>query len=360
MPSSRADVLVVGAGVIGASCAYHLAKLGARVRVIDRAPAAGQGSTGRATGGFRAQYETAINVRLSLLAREKLLRFREELGVDPGYQPCGYLWLATTEAELARLRAAHAVQREAGLTEAELVDDPRPLNRHVRMDGVVGAAFCPTDGYIRPLEILRGYLEGAQRLGVEFRFGEEPGQHEGTGVVVNAAGPWAAELAARFGVQLPVTPLRRQVACTVPAPSFPADMPMTIWVGDGFHLRVRDGRVLLLLPEPEAPRWDTPVDDAWVERVRAAARERVPAVRDLPIERTWAGLYEMSPDAHAIVGWANDRLFLCNGSSGHGVMHAPALGQLSAEWIVNGKPSIALWSMAHDRFLVASIVGLFF
>src|SRR5205085_12089595 len=112
----------------------------------------------------------------------------------------------------------------------------------------------------------------------------------------NAAGPWAAAIAAMGGIELPVTPLRRQVACTAPTDLLPETMPMTIWLGDGYHLRMRDGRVLLLLPEPEAPRWDTPVDADWIERVVRITRERVPLLREIAVERSWAGLYEMSPD----------------------------------------------------------------
>ena len=157
------DVVVVGAGVIGASVAWHLSRLGVRALLLEREPEPGKGSTGRATGGFRAQYGTDVNVRLSLLSREKLRRFIDDTGVDPGYDPRGYLWLARTEAQLAVLRGAQDVQRAAGLVEASMLDlrQIREVNPYIRIDGLAGAAFCPTDGYIRPLEILRGYLRGA-------------------------------------------------------------------------------------------------------------------------------------------------------------------------------------------------------
>src|SRR5712671_6571626 len=153
----RADVVIAGAGVIGASVAWHLTALGVRdVLVVDRAAAAGEGSTGRATGGFRAQFGTSINVRLSLFAREKLRRFRDEVGADPGYRPCGYLWLARTPAELQALRAAQGVQHEAGLSEARMIETAgiARLNPAVSLAGVIGGAFCPTDGFLRPLDIL--------------------------------------------------------------------------------------------------------------------------------------------------------------------------------------------------------------
>lgn len=347
------DVVVIGAGVIGASVAFHLSQRGARVTVIDRAPAAGQGSTGRATGGYRAQYGTDIQVRLSLLAREKLRRFADEVGGDCGYLPCGYLWLASNEAELAALRAAQAVQHAAGLAEARMLSpgEIAALNPHIAA-GPAGAAFCPTDGFIRPLGILRGYLEAARRLGAGIRYDArvisfKPDAVETTagtfnaGAIVNAAGAWAGEVARLAGVDLPVTPLRRQVAATVPCALLPAEMPMTLWAGDGFHLRVRDGRVLLLQPVAEPAGFETALDPAWLARIDELKRARVPALAAVPIDRaaSWAGLYEMSPDHHAIVGEAPERagFFLANGSSGHGVMHAPAIGQIVAEQILDGR-----------------------
>jgi sarcosine oxidase, subunit beta len=156
-------IVIVGAGVVGASVAWHLTARGCRdVRLVDRAAAPGEGSTGRATGGFRAQYATAINVRLSLLAREKLRRFAEEVGGEAGYQPAGYLWLASSSPELEGLREAQRLQHQNGLHEAVMVGpgDVGRINPAVALDGLAGGAFCPTDGFIRPLGILAGYLAG--------------------------------------------------------------------------------------------------------------------------------------------------------------------------------------------------------
>ena len=362
---SGASVAVIGGGVIGASVAYHLARRGWRdVVVLDRGPAAGGGSTGRATGGFRAQYATAVNVRLSLLAREKLRCFEAETGVDPGYVECGYLWLAGSAEELAELERAQRIQHAEGLTEAVLLglDDIAAVNPAVHPSGVVGAAYCPSDGFIKPLAILEGYLRAASRLGVETRWDVEAvglrRRPDGSTAavettrgpiaveaVVDAAGAWAATVAAWAGVRLPVVPLRRQAATSTPCDLLPASMPMTIWAGDGFHIRVRDGRVLLLQPTPGVPGapFDTRVDPDWVDMVERAAHARVPVLRRATIDRAacWAGLYEISPDKHAILGAAPEcpNLFFANGSSGHGVMHAPALGQLLAEIISDGKAS---------------------
>ncbi|HKU61495.1 MAG TPA: FAD-dependent oxidoreductase [Gemmatimonadales bacterium] len=362
---SGASVAVIGGGVIGASVAYHLAQRGWRdVVVLDRGPAPGTGSTGRATGGFRAQYASAVNVRLSLLAREKLRRFEAETGMDPGYVACGYLWLAGSADELAELERAQRTQHDEGLTEAVMLgpSDVAAVNPAVSTSGVVGAAYCPTDGFIRPLSILEGYVRAARRLGVEFRWGVEvaglrrrpdgrvSAVETGQGplevdAVVDAAGAWAAAVAAWAGVVLPVEPLRRQAATTTPCDLLPGTMPMTIWAGDGFHLRVRDGRVLILQPTPGVPDapFDARVDPEWVDMVERAAHARVPVLRRATIDRAecWAGLYEMSPDKHAILGPPPEcpNLFFANGSSGHGVMHAPALGQLLAEIISDAKAS---------------------
>jgi sarcosine oxidase subunit beta len=221
--------------------------------------------------------------------------------------------------------------------------------------------------------ITRGYHDAAVRRGVRFEFGVEVlgVTRDGERVAalqtsrgdiaadhfVNAAGAWAGEVARLAGFEVPVRPLRRQVALTRPFAGLPEGMPMTIWTDDGFHLRVRDGRVLLLLPDE--PRGADPfadsVDEAWVEEVFSVARERVPCLRGAEIDRAgcWAGLYEMSPDRHALLGLAPgaENFYLANGSSGHGVMHAPALGQLLAEMILDGAAtSLDIRALRPARF----------
>jgi sarcosine oxidase subunit beta len=370
------SVVIIGAGVMGASAAYHLAVRGWRdVVMLDGSEGPGQGSTGAATGGFRAQYATAINVRLSLLAREKLLSFEQEIGTDPGYLPAGYLWLATTQAELEELRAGLEVQRTAGLHEAVEVDpdDVRRLNPAVRCKHVIGGVFCPTDGFIAPLKILHGYLDAAARRGVRVKWETRvTGLHHANGritsvetdggridaeVVINAGGAWARDVADMADINLQVTPLRRQVAVTVQCTRLPPEMPMTIFAGDGFHFRARDERVLLLWPSPGVPGrpFELGVDADWISAVTRMAHERVPVLRDVPVDTaaSWAGLYEMSPDKHAILGRAPemDNFYLINGSSGHGVMHAPALGVLLAELVTDGKfSSLDATALRPSRF----------
>lgn len=377
MTMLTAEVVIVGGGVIGASVAYHLAARGVRdVLVLERGAAPGAGSTGRATGGFRTQFGTRVNVQLSLLSREKLLRFEDETGVNPGFHQAGYLFVAGCEEELGELVSAQTVQHECRLTEARAVDaeEVARLNPALNLEGVAGGVYCPKDGFIRPLKILRGYTEAAARLGARFRYGvtvegvraSEAGKvgtlltsagEVSAGAYVNAAGPWAGEVARLLGSEVPVKPLRRQVAITSPFDLLPEEMPMSIFVGDGFHLRVRDGRVLLLWPDDlrvEDP-FDTSLDEEWLTTVVSKAHARVPCLREAEIDRAacWAGLYEMSPDRHAILGRSQgfDNLYLANGSSGHGVMHAPALGQLLAEIILDGSAhTIDVHPLRPSRF----------
>jgi sarcosine oxidase, subunit beta len=370
-------VVIVGAGVMGASAAYHLAARGRRdVLVIDSGSAAGEGSTSRATGGFRAQYGTAINVRLSLLTRSKLRRFSDEVGGECGYVPAGYLWLASSAGVLKGLAEARALQHAEGLTEATAAtpDEVALINPAIALDGILGGSFCPTDGFVHPLGILNGYLEAAQRLGVDVSWGEEAVDAErsasgritallttrrriATDMVINAAGAWAGAFGSACGLNVPVSPLRRQVALTEPTRVLPDSMPMTIFTDDGFHLRVRDGRVLLLWPTPGllGRPFDATVDAEWIDAVTAKAHARVPVLRDVPVDSagSWAGLYEMSPDKHAILGAHPEceNLFLINGSSGHGVMHAPALGHLLAEIVLDGRATtIDTHALRPERF----------
>jgi len=365
--TATADVVVVGAGVVGASVAYHLAARGARVIVVDRGAGPGAGSTARATGGFRAQFGSAINVRLSLLARGKLERFSDEIGADPGYKRAGYLFVARSAAELEALAAARATQRSVGYDETVEVS-PEEIARvqpGIRLDGVLGGSFGARDGFIKPMAILEGYLAAARRLGVSFvwdaavtgmlRDGDRLAGVEtaiaplSSAWVVNAAGPWASEVGAMAGVAVPVEAGVRHVLPAEGMGGLDPNGPMTIFLEDGFHFRIRDGRALLLRA-------------GSLDEIETAARARVPALDGVPVDRAaaWSGLYEDSPDGHAILG-AVGNLVLANGSSGHGVMHSPALGQLVSELILDGRTALDIHALRPSRFAEGDItpgVGL--
>jgi sarcosine oxidase, subunit beta len=375
--AQRASTLVVGGGVIGASVAWHLARRGHRdVVMIDAGSGPGAGSTGRATGGHRGQFSTAVNVTLTLRSREKLRRLADETGVDPRVREVGYLFLAHDQHTLDALDAARAVQHASGLHEARAVSvsEVAVINPHIVLDDIVGGSWCPTDGTIRPLELLRAYLSDASRVGVRVQWGERVRRmdRDASGRittvhtdreqwevdhVVNAAGPWAAAIAAMVHFDLPVRPARRQVAVTAPLPTLTDDFPMTIWTRDAFHLRIRDGRALLNRPVDtlDDSQADLPVDAPWVEQTWALAQRRIPALARARLDEGahWAGFYEMSPDKTVILGRTPgcDNLILVNGSSGHGVMHSPVLGELVAEQILDGQiTSIDARPLRPERF----------
>jgi sarcosine oxidase subunit beta len=375
--TATSRVVVVGAGVTGASVAWHLLQAGVRdVVVIDRATRVGLGSTAAATGGFRAQFSSAINVRLSLFARGKLLRFREEVGGDPGYVPAGYLWLASSTAALDALRAARRTQEACGLPEAvdlDVEDVPR-LQPAASLAGIVGGAYCPTDGYITPMGLLSGYLEAAVRGGARVVWESAPFRLDrdadgrvrsvatregsiGCDAVVVAAGAWSAGVCRLAGAAIPITPLRRQVAMTAPSTLLAPGSPMTIWCEDGFHVRPRDGRILLAFPSPgdASDPWSVAVEPSWLGEVASRKNARLPRLAPVPIDPAacWAGLYEMTPDRHAILGAlpGSPNVVVAGGSSGHGVMHAPALGQLLAEIMTDGAATtLDATSLRPSRF----------
>ena len=292
------EVVIIGGGVVGASIAYHLATLGCKdVTVLERGRVLGEGSTGKATGGFRAQFGTEIHVRLSLMARENLLAFKDELGVDPGYKPVGYLFCAPSETHLSALRAANEVQKCAGLNAVEFLTSSQIAERVplINTADLVGGCFCPIDGFSTPLAILYGYNQAAIRLGVGFQTGETVTAIDRSGDtvigvatdkalyptrhVVNAAGPWSAEIAVLAGItDLPVQPVKRQVAVTNSFPLLPSDMPMVIDAGNGFHTRMKDGRALILWADPkQRAGFDTAFDPAFLGKVLPMDRHRIPA-----------------------------------------------------------------------------------
>jgi sarcosine oxidase subunit beta len=365
-----AFTVIVGSGVLGASAAYHLARRGCRdVLVIDRAEASGRGATGHALGIFTAQHATAIEIRLSLVARDKFLSFRRDTGVDPGYRTVGCLQLAATEDELQTLRDLQRLQHAEGLIDAMELDEERLcwLNPLLDRAGVAGAVFCPTDGSVRPLDVLRGYVDAATRLGVRFEWGAEVDgiDRAADGRVravrtsrgswaaerfVNAAGPWAAAVGRACGLDVPVGSVRRAVAVTVPTDVVPIGMPLTFV--DGLQVSVRDGRVAITRVEALDVRTG---DDDWIDVLAARARVRFPVLDSVPIDRaaSWAGVAGTTPDGLPLVGRHPDcqNAFVACASPAHGVMHAPALGQVLAELVLDGESrSPGAAALAPGRF----------
>ena len=341
-----ARIVVAGAGAVGASIAYHLALLGADDVVLADASGVATGSTGKAMGGVRQQFSTAAEVSL---ARDSI-RFFEELGPEYFHQ-VGYLFVATTEDGLEELDARRELQAGLGVP-VERVDRARvdDLAPGTNTDDVLGGAFCPTDGVADPPSVTREIVRRAAARGVDVREATR-GEKLRADTLVIACGAWSAEIASGFGVDLPIRPLCRQLFETEPLPELPGDLPMVIEAETGFHYRRRGDTLRIAMPDPE-PRWgfEETVDESLFPDRLARLAHRFPATSGTAVARAWAGLYDMTPDAHPIVDRIGDRLFAACGFSGHGFMQSPAVGRALAEWIVDGTPSADLSAYSLARF----------
>ena len=356
----RADVVIVGGGIVGSSIAYHLAAAGCRdVLVVERESAQGKGSTGKSMGGVRAQFSTPVNIQMSLYSIPFYASFEERLGYPCDYRPQGYLFCATNEKHLAYLRANHEKQVALGLKDVRLLtgDEIRKMFPQLRGDDIIGGSFCATDGFVDPYSAMIGFMTWAADHGATLWknstvtgivcdkngiAGVETSRGSvSTRKLVNCAGPWAGEVAHLAGVQLPVEPLRRMLVPSEPFDEFPHTAPMIIDMSNGFHFRPEGRGFLLAWNDPEeTPGFKTEFDMAFVEKILMRAADRVPCFANLPVnpKRAWAGLYEMTPDHHPILGEAPglQGFFLANGFSGHGVMHAPATGKILSDLILAG------------------------
>jgi sarcosine oxidase subunit beta len=334
-------IVVAGAGATGASIAFHLASLGARDIVLaDRGQVAG-GATSKAMGGVRQQFSTAAEVRLA----QASIRFFEELGT-PLFDQVGYLFLATTDAGLTELEERRALQEELGVP-VERVDPS--FVRGLRHDDVAGAVFCSTDGVADPPAVTRELVRRGLKLGIEVRENTRAETLEGD-VLVIASGPWSAEVGAARGVELPVRPLCRQLLATTEL-ALPESLPMVLEAENGFHFRRRGERLVLAMVDPE-PRWgfDEVVDETLFEDRLERLRHRYPPAAEATIERAWAGLYDMTPDAHPILGEVAGGVYAACGFSGHGFMQSPAVGRALAEEILGLSPSLDLTPYRLGRF----------
>ncbi len=382
--TETADVVIIGSGIVGSSVAYHLADQGCTdVLVIEREAHQGKGSTGKSMGGVRAQFSTPVNIQMSRYSIDFFSRFDEVVGYPADYRAHGYLFCATNERQLEYLKANRERQIALGVQNVELVspEDIAKFVPQLRVDDIVGGTFCQTDGFVDPHSVMMGFMLKARERGVrlwldtqvtgievETESTESAGFEAGSGdimpadrseeglrisgvlttrgfvstrIVVNAAGPWAAEVARLAGAALPVEPLRRQLVPTEPFDGLPQRFPMVIDMSTGFHFRREGKGILLAWNDPkETPGFKTDFDPGFVEKILTRAAARVPRLAEAEVNprRAWAGLYEMTPDHHAIIGPAPnvEGLYFVNGFSGHGVMHSPASGRITADLILQG------------------------
>jgi sarcosine oxidase subunit beta len=399
-----ADVVIIGSGIVGSSVAYHLAQAGCtNVLIIEREAHQGKGSTGKSMGGVRAQFSTPVNIQMSRYSVDFFSKFDEVVGHPADYRAHGYLFCATNEKHLAYLKANQERQNSLGVTNVEWVSakEIAEMVPQLRVDDVLGGTFCPTDGFVDPHSVMMGFMLKARERGARLwldtqvtgieagsagilpalagasatskgpadRMSALPASKArrisgvmtsrgfiSTRVVVNAAGPWAAEVASMAGVELPVEPLRRQLVPTEPFDRLPKRFPMVIDMSTGFHFRREGKGILLAWNDPEeTPGFKTEFDSSFVEKILTHAASRVPVLAEAAVNprRGWAGLYEMTPDHHAIIGPSPnvEGLYFVNGFSGHGVMHSPASGRIAADLILEGHSDlIDTTQLSVERF----------
>lgn len=368
-PETAPDVVVVGCGIVGASCAWHLTRHGLRVQVVEGESGPAMGSTGRSAAGVRVQFTSEANIRLSLHSLPVYREFRERHGVDVGYRPIGYLLLVPHDRWEAHL-ASVELQRSLGAPVEVLT--PEAAQAFVPFDaaGLGGVTRGPWDGIIDPHLATQAWVGMAREAGAVFRFGapvtgiaREGSQWLIRGrdfsvrapFLVNAAGAWAGEVGAMAGLRVPVVPKRVQIFLSAPVAD-PRTFPLTIDTGSGVYLRSEGNRILFGLDDHHQPpgfvegmSWD------WLEHVLVTGVERFPWWEELGVDRrgSWWGYYEVTPDHSPLIaphphatGWID----AC-GFSGHGVMHAPATGLAVAEMVALGESTtVPVDAFAHGRF----------
>ena len=351
-----ADIVIIGGGVMGASAAYHLARRGMKnIVLLEKEEFFGTGATGRCAGGVRYQFSTETNVKLSLESLPMLERFKEEVGQDVNYRQCGYLLIATVEKDAAAFQRNVELQNRLGVqTQLLSGDEVRARLPLMKFEDALAGTFHQKDGMVDPNSAVAGYIRAAQRLGVKALTRAEVtgirvrgGQVEAvetaqdtiqTRLVLNAAGPWAGSIGEMAGVRIPIVPLRRQMFTTNALTEIPEDFPFVIDFTQSLYFhREGDGLLIGMSNQKEMPGFDQTVDEEFELVNFEAAIARMPLLEHARRASHWAGLYEVTPDAHPIFGGSPVKGFtICAGFSGHGFMHGPIAGKLMSEYILDG------------------------
>ena len=357
MTRKQYDAILIGAGSVGAPTAFSLAEAGVRTLVIDKAPSVGQGSNKTAIGGIRATHSDPAKIRLCLRSIETFATWKELHGDEIEWHQGGYSFVAYREEEEKTLKALLEIQHSYGLNidwldKQALLEVIPALNQ----DGLIGGTFSPADGSASPLLAIHGFSRHAQRLGAEFRFGEEVSgivveggrvrgvrtdkDEYGADVVINAAGPWARQVAQMAGIDVPVTPDAHEAAITEAVARFLEPMVVDIRPMPGssnfyFHQHYTGQIVFCITPSPSIWGYDTRETSSFLPMVARRMVDLMPRLKNLRVRRTWRGLYPMTPDGFPIVGWAREveGYLLAAGMCGQGFMLGPGLGELLARLV---------------------------
>ncbi|MDT7599600.1 MAG: hypothetical protein QOK26_1677 [Pseudonocardiales bacterium] len=365
----RAEVVVIGGGVVGTSAAFHLAEAGVDVLLLERDELA-SGSTSRAAGGVRAQFSDPVNIQLGLRSLEAFERFADRPGGEIDLVQHGYLFLLDNTDDVAAFQRNVAVQNELGVPSRMLdVAEACAMSPYVNPEGLLAATFAARDGHCTPEAVVAGYAAGARAHGATIRRhctvtgidvvdGAVTGVRTdagtvGTGTVICAAGAWSARVGELAGVALPVRPLRRQVVVSEPVADLPPELPFTIDFGTSFYFHDEGPGLLMGMSDSEQGfGFDTSRSAEWLGRFAEVVARRAPALSEVGIAHGWAGLYEMTPDHNAVVGEAAavSRFLYATGFSGHGFLQGPAIGEVLRDLVLGHTPVVDVSALDVRRF----------
>lgn len=373
LPDSAA-VVIIGGGVIGTSAAFHLAESGVDVVLLERA-SLGSGATCRAAGGVRTQFSDVLNIQI---AQRSLAAFRD-FGRRPGWEidlrEVGYLFVLDSETDLEAFERSVALQHELGVDSRILTPgEARELCPLLAGEDIVAGAFSPGDGHATPEGVVQGYAFGARAHGADVRVGcevlaittsggeiSEVVTDQGsikTHVVICAAGAWSQSCGAMVGIELPVTPLRRQILFTEGIDRVPEHLPMTIDFASSFYFH-REGPGLLMgmSYRHEKPGFSVETTEDWIPELMAVIQRRAPRIAEAGVRGGWAGLYEMTPDHNAIIGEAAgvSRFLYATGFSGHGFLQGPAVGEILRDLVLERPTFVDIAPLSVDRFDAAAL-----
>jgi sarcosine oxidase subunit beta len=372
---SKASVVIIGGGVMGVSTAYHLAAAGVRDVVLVEKDALGSGSTCKAAGGVRAQFSDRINIELGLRSLETFAHFRERFDQEIDLHQVGYLFLLDSPESVSAFERNIALQNELGVPSQLLTPaEAKRMSPLIETDGLLAAVYSPTDGHCTPESVVLGYASAARRNGAKLitncaatgidtdggrivAVTTEGGRIE-TDTVICTTGAWSRQIGEWVGVDLPVSPLRRQILITEPIPGLDPDTPFTIDFGTSFYFHGEGKGLLLGMSDPdETPGFKLNRSDSWLPRLGEAMDRRAPALSEVGIASGWAGLYEMTPDHNALIGEATgmSRFLYATGFSGHGFLMGPAVGEVMRDLYLGRQPFVDISGLHASRFAGAEI-----
>ncbi|MFH1893358.1 MAG: FAD-dependent oxidoreductase [Candidatus Zixiibacteriota bacterium] len=368
---SGAEAIIVGGGIVGAAIAFYLEKLGMRdVVIIEKDRFIGAGATAKCAGGIRAQFSSEINIKMSLMSENLLEAFQDETGEEGIFDQCGYLFMVSTDEHEDIFRKNMDLQLANDVPVEWLTpDDIREFAPNVRLDDILGGTFCHKDGIGDPHVFTHGYANAAKKLGavvevetevtgIKVDNGKITGVSTNKGdiackIVINAAGPSSASIGKMIGVDLPIVPVKRQISTTSPLAWLDHRFPMVVDVASGLYCHRESGGLLLGWADPDtAPGFDESLDPDYTDEIIMKAMDRIPILEEAGIATSWAGLYSVTPDHKAILGVVPgvEGFIVAAGFSGHGFMHAPAVGKLIAELVTSESCSIDLSPLSFERF----------